>query len=223
MVFKHESVLREELVEMTFGPDNGIYVDCTLGGAGHFSRLLEKLGPEGKLVGFDQDEKAIINAENNFGSNTKIELINKNFIEIKETLVELKLFPVNGIMFDLGVSSPQLDEAERGFSYMQDAPLDMRMNSKADLNAKYIVNYWSEEKIASTIKEYGEEKWAVRIAKFIVEYRERKQLETTGDLVAVIKAAVPAGARRDGPHPAKRTFQALRIAVNDELGVLKNA
>lgn len=221
MEFHHITVLLNETVESVLTDSKGIYVDCTLGGAGHSSLLFSKLAPEGKLVVFDQDPKAIQNAKEKFGSDPRIKLVNKNFEHLEASLQEMKLLPVEGILFDLGVSSPQLDEAERGFSYMQDAELDMRMDPQNSLTAKVIVNEWNMEQIAQIIWKYGEEKWSKRIAEFIVKARGEHPIETTGELVDVIKRAIPAAARREGPHPAKRTFQALRIAVNDELGVLE--
>ncbi|AFM42646.1 S-adenosyl-methyltransferase MraW [Desulfosporosinus acidiphilus SJ4] len=220
MDFQHVTVLLNETVDGVVTDPSGIYVDCTLGGAGHSQRILESLNPRGRLICFDQDEHAIRHAQELFSGDERVLLVKKNFENLEKTLEELGLQPVQGIMFDLGVSSPQLDEAERGFSYMQDAPLDMRMDAQNSMTAKEIVNTWREEELAQIIWNYGEERWAKRIAQFIVQKRQERPLETTGDLVSVIKAAVPAAARRDGPHPAKRTFQALRIAVNDELGVL---
>lgn len=220
MDFHHVTVLLAETVDAVITDPAGRYVDCTLGGAGHSRRILEKLSGAGKLICFDQDEQAIRHAREIFREDERVTLVNRNFELLEATLREENLLPVNGIIFDLGVSSPQLDEAERGFSYMQDAPLDMRMDSGRALNAREIVNSWAEEDLARLIWNYGEEKWAKRIAGFIVQARQVHSLETTGDLVQVIKAAVPAAVRRNGPHPAKRTFQAIRIAVNDELGVL---
>ena len=218
--FHHVTVLLEETVDLVVTNPSGRYVDCTLGGAGHSRKALDKLGESGRLIGFDQDALAIRHAAEIFGEDERVTLVNRNFEALEETLRELDLLPVNGILFDLGVSSPQLDEAERGFSYMQDAPLDMRMDPSNPLSAQELVNSWSEEKLAQVIWNYGEERWAKRIAQFIVRIRNVRPLETTGDLVEAIKAAVPAAVRRGGPHPAKRTFQAIRIAVNDELGVL---
>jgi len=218
--FHHVTVLLEETVDSVATNPAGKYVDCTLGGAGHSQRILSKLGASGKLICFDQDAQAIRHAEEVFGQDERVTLINRNFENLEVTLRELDLLPVNGIIFDLGVSSPQLDEAERGFSYMQDAPLDMRMDPTGVLNAREIVNSWTEEELAQLIWDYGEEKWSKRIAQFVVQTRQEHPLETTGDLVQAIKAAVPAAVRRSGPHPAKRTFQAIRIVVNDELGVL---
>ncbi|GAB6152440.1 16S rRNA (cytosine(1402)-N(4))-methyltransferase RsmH [Desulfosporosinus burensis] len=220
MEFHHVTVLLNETVNAVVSNPSGRYVDCTLGGAGHSQRILSKLGASGKLICFDQDRQAIQHAEEILGQDERVTLINRNFEALEVSLQELDLLPVDGIIFDLGVSSPQLDEAERGFSYMQDAPLDMRMDPSGVLNAREIVNTWSEEALAQLIWNYGEEKWSKRIAQFIVQSRHERLLETTGDLVQAIKAAVPAAVRRSGPHPAKRTFQAIRIAVNDELGVL---
>ncbi|MDQ7096170.1 16S rRNA (cytosine(1402)-N(4))-methyltransferase RsmH [Desulfosporosinus sp. PR] len=220
MDFHHVTVLLKETVDGVVTDPSGTYVDCTLGGAGHSRRVLGKLDSKGKLICFDQDEHAIRHAREIFGEDERVILVQRNFESLERTLAEKNLLPVKGILFDLGVSSPQLDEAERGFSYMQDAPLDMRMDSGNPRTARDLVNTWREEELAEVIRNYGEEKWAKRIAQFIVRKRQERPLETTGDLVEAIKAAVPAAARRDGPHPAKRTFQALRIAVNDELGVL---
>ena len=220
MDFHHVSVLLNETVDAVVTDPTGKYVDCTLGGAGHSKRVLTKLNATGKLICFDQDALAIGHAKEIFGEDERVTLVNRNFESLEETLKELELLPVHGILFDLGVSSPQLDEAERGFSYMQDAPLDMRMDPSSALTAQEIVNTWTEENLAQLIWDYGEEKWSKRIAQFIVQKRNEGPLQTTGDLVQAIKAAVPAAVRRSGPHPAKRTFQAIRIAVNDELRVL---
>lgn len=220
MDFHHVTVLLEETVDAVVTNPSGKYVDCTLGGAGHSTRVLTKLDATGKLICFDQDALAICHAKEIFGEDERVTLVNRNFESLEETLKALDLLSVNGILFDLGVSSPQLDEAERGFSYMQDAPLDMRMDPSSSLTAREIVNTWTEEELAQLIWKYGEEKWSKRIAQFIVQARNERLLETTGDLVQAIKAAVPAAVRRSGPHPAKRTFQAIRIAVNDELGAL---
>lgn len=221
MEFHHVTVLLNETVDGVFTDPSGTYVDCTLGGAGHSGLLLSKLTSAGRLVGMDQDPKAIENARQKFEGDSRVLLVNKNFEHLEAALESLNLLPVQGILFDLGVSSPQLDEAERGFSYMQDAELDMRMNPLNPQTAKTLVNEWSAERLAEVIWKYGEEKWSKRIAEFIVKARAERPLETTSELVDVIKKAIPAAARREGPHPAKRTFQALRIAVNDELGVLE--
>lgn len=221
MEFHHVTVLLNETVDGVFTNPSGTYVDCTLGGAGHSALLLSKLDSTGKLVGMDQDPKAIENARRKFEGDSRVLLVNKNFEHLEVALESLNILPVQGFIFDLGVSSPQLDEAERGFSYMQDAELDMRMNPQDPQTAKTLVNEWSAERLAEVIWKYGEEKWSKRIAEFIVKAREERLIETTGELVDIIKRAIPAAARREGPHPAKRTFQALRIAVNDELGVLE--
>jgi 16S rRNA (cytosine1402-N4)-methyltransferase len=218
--FEHVTVLLKETVKLLLTDPNGVYVDCTLGGAGHSRLLLSHLTDQGRLIGLDQDDRAINHAREIFSGDGRATIIKGNFRFLEKTLSGLGLLPVQGIMFDLGVSSPQLDEAERGFSYMQDALLDMRMDTAGGLTAYDIVNTWSEKELAKVIRQYGEEKWAHRIAKFIVRERTVKPLERTGQLVEVIKAAIPASARREGPHPAKRTFQALRIAVNDELNIL---
>jgi len=223
VVFKHESVLLKETVDLVFTVPEGTYVDCTLGGAGHSELLLKKIGAKGKLIGFDQDEKAVENAQEKFAGESRVHIFRNNFSQLEETLEENGFLPVNGIMFDLGVSSPQLDEAERGFSYMQDAPLDMRMDRRVGVTAQDLVNNWREEDLTAILRDYAEERWASRIVKFIVDARMQEPIRTTGQLVDIIKRAVPAGARREGPHPAKRTFQALRIAVNRELEVLEGA
>jgi 16S rRNA (cytosine1402-N4)-methyltransferase len=220
--FHHVSVLLKESVENLAIKPGGVYVDCTLGGAGHSRAIIDKMGPDGTLVAIDQDPAAIENARTIFTSlSGKTHVVHDNFINLKAILHMLNIAKVDGILFDLGVSSHQLDVAERGFSYMQDAPLDMRMNSLAPLSAREIVNNWDERDLAEIIREYGEERWAKRIAQFVVKERSEGPIETTGQLVEIIKKAIPAGARREGPHPAKRTFQAIRIAVNNELGVLK--
>lgn len=220
MKFEHVTVLLKETVELLLTDPNGVYVDCTLGGAGHSRLLLSHLTNQGRLIGLDQDDRAINHAREIFAGDGRATIIKENFRFLEKTLSGLGLLPVQGIMFDLGVSSPQLDEVERGFSYKQDALLDMRMDAAAGLTAYDIVNTWDEKELGKVIRQYGEERWARRIAKFIVRERTVKPLERTGQLVEVIKAAIPASARREGPHPAKRTFQALRIAVNDELNVL---
>ncbi|MHB1652115.1 MAG: 16S rRNA (cytosine(1402)-N(4))-methyltransferase RsmH [Desulfitobacteriaceae bacterium] len=223
MEFKHTSVLLQEAVDCCLTHPEGVYVDCTLGGAGHSKLLLSRLGEKGKIIGLDQDSLAIEHAREVFVGDNRVTLVKSNFTGLEATLEELRVLPVQGILFDLGVSSPQLDQAERGFSYMQNAPLDMRMDSSGRLTAAEVVNQWREDELSTVIWRYGEEKWAKRIAGFIVQARAARPLETTGELVDVIKAAIPASARREGPHPAKRTFQALRITVNDELGALSKA
>ena len=221
MEFVHKSVLLEESVSWLVTGPQGIYVDCTLGGAGHSSRIAQKLAPEGLLIGIDQDEDAIAAATEKLkGAPCQVRIVHNNFRNLGDILDQLGLAAVDGIFFDLGVSSYQLDTPERGFSYMHDGPLDMRMDQERSLTAAKVVNTYSEEALAELIYKYGEERWSRRIAQFIVAARKEKPLATTFDLVHVIKAAIPKGARQDGPHPAKRTFQAIRIEVNDELKIL---
>ncbi|MDB5083426.1 MAG: mraW [Bacilli bacterium] len=222
--FHHVSVLADEAVECLAVKPGGTYVDCTLGGAGHSSRILAQSQPNGRLLAIDQDPLAIAGAQKLLEQyEGRFELVRSNFEQLREVLQERNITHVDGILFDLGVSSPQLDTPERGFSYQHNSRLDMRMDPNADLSAYDVVNEWSEAELARIFWEYGEEKWSKRIAQFIVQARNRKRIETTFDLVEIIKAAIPAGARRAGPHPAKRTFQAIRIAVNDELGVFERA
>lgn len=222
MEFHHVSVMLEECIKGLQIKPGGIYIDCTLGGAGHSSEIVKALGPSGLLIGIDQDKNALAAAEKKLADYSgNIKLVHSNFRHIKEIAQELDVVKkVDGILFDLGVSSHQLDEGERGFSYRYDAPLDMRMNIEDDLTAKDLVNQLSQEELNNIIWEFGEERWAKRIAEFIVTERKKKAIETTGELVEIIKKAIPAGARKEGPHPAKRTFQALRIAVNSELDIL---
>lgn len=223
MEFHHVSVLRNETIEHMLGDPDGIYVDCTLGGGGHAAALASRLSDQATLIGLDQDADAIAAATERL-SHTPCRhmLIQRNFSHVGDVLDSLGITAVDGIMFDLGVSSYQLDTPERGFSYMQDGPLDMRMDRSQKKSAYDIVNTYSLEELYRVIKEYGEERWAKRIASFIVSARADKPIERTSELVRIIKQAIPAGARRDGPHPAKRTFQAIRIEVNDELGILKD-
>ena len=194
-----------------------------MGGGGHSSKILEQLNDSGHLYSFDQDQIAIDNAKELFSNRTNITLIHSNFSEIAYQLEQLGVNQVDGILYDLGVSSPQLDVGERGFSYQQDAQLDMRMDNTKKITAHQLVNSLNEEELSKIFWEYGEERWAKRIAQFIVEERKEKTIDSTGDLVRVIKKAIPKGARKDGPHPAKRVFQAIRIYVNDELGVLQKS
>ncbi|MCR6515413.1 16S rRNA (cytosine(1402)-N(4))-methyltransferase RsmH, partial [Clostridium sp. LY3-2] len=220
MEFKHVSVLLNECLEGLNIKEDGIYVDCTLGGAGHSSEIIKRLDKSGLLIGIDQDTDALNAAGLRLKDYDNKKLVHSNFYNIKNILDELDIEGVDGILMDLGVSSYQLDTGERGFSYMQDAPLDMRMNRENALSAYDVVNTYSEEEIYRIIKDYGEEKFAKRIANFIITRREEKPIETTLELVEVIKNAIPAKARREGPHPAKRTFQAIRIEVNSELTIL---
>ncbi|MGG4131041.1 16S rRNA (cytosine(1402)-N(4))-methyltransferase RsmH [Paenibacillus illinoisensis] len=229
-MFHHITVLKEEATEGLNIKQDGIYVDCTLGGGGHSSVIASKLGPGGRLIALDQDDWALDNAREKLASYAdRITLVKTNFRDLEQVLKELDVpmkdgVPqVDGILYDLGVSSPQFDEGERGFSYNHDAPLDMRMDQDAFLTAKEIVNEWPEEEIARILYRYGEEKFSRRIARVIVEKRSQAVIETTGELVELIKEGIPAAARRTGGHPAKRSFQALRIAVNDELGAFEEA
>ena len=224
MEFHHVSVLLEESVSALVTNPEGIYVDCTLGGSGHAAKIVSQLGPLGRFIGIDQDPAAIETGKARLANaNCRVDIVQSNFENIGRVLDDLEIDKVDGILFDLGVSSHQLDIAERGFSYMQDAPLDMRMNPNASFSAYDVVNHYSEEQLSQIIMDYGEDRWAKRIAKFIVAGRSERPIETTGELVSMIKKAIPAAARRDGPHPAKRTFQAIRIEVNNELGILKDA
>ena len=221
MEFSHVSVLLTQCVDWLVTDPDGIYVDCTLGGAGHSAEIVTRLSAKGRLVGIDQDTDALAAAANRLkGAACRVDIVRSNFKDIKKVLQDLEIEGVTGILFDLGVSSYQLDTPERGFSYMHEGPLDMRMNQDAPLTADSIVNTYSEAELSGLIWRYGEERWAKRIAQFIVAERQKKPLHTTGELVEVIKKAIPKGARKDGPHPAKRTFQALRIEVNDELNIL---
>ncbi|MGG4453393.1 16S rRNA (cytosine(1402)-N(4))-methyltransferase RsmH [Brevibacillus porteri] len=222
--FHHVTVLMDEAVAGLNIRPGGIYVDCTLGGAGHSSLIASKLTEGGRLIAIDQDDWALDNARERLASYMdRVTLVKSNFRHIKDIVRDLGLAGVDGILFDLGVSSPQLDEGERGFSYNADAPLDMRMDQQAPLSAYDIINEWDEEEIAKIIWLYGEEKFSRRIARQIVQQRKKQPIQTTGELVELIKEGIPAAARRTGPHPAKRTFQAIRIAVNDELDAFKEA
>lgn len=224
--FEHYSVLLEESIDgLAIKPD-GIYVDCTLGGAGHSRKILEKLNAEGHLYAFDQDRVAIENAERELKTyleNGQVTLIKSNFRHIKEELESRNVFGVDGILYDLGVSSPQLDEAERGFSYRFDAKLDMRMDQDQELTAYIVINEWSYEQLVKIFYRYGEEKFSKQIARRIEKLRAEKPIETTGELVDIIRDSIPAAARRKGGHPGKRIFQALRIAVNDELDAISDS
>lgn len=222
MEFKHTSILLHESVDFLITDKNGIYVDCTMGGAGHSSAFAAQLEAGGMLIGIDQDDDAIAAGSerllNKFACKTVV--AKSNFESFAQVLDSMGIEQIDGIFFDLGVSSYQLDTPERGFSYMHDGPLDMRMNKEAKLDAEYIVNHYKEEELADIIHRYGEERWSKRIAQFIVNERKQQPITTTFQLVDIIKKAIPKGARLDGPHPAKRTFQAIRIEVNNELGIL---
>ena len=217
----HESVLLKESIDYLNLNSKSIVVDCTLGYAGHSSNILKKI-KEGFLYAFDQDKEAIIKADERLKKiNTNYEIINKNFVNLKEE-INKRTDKVDGILFDLGVSSPQLDEDYRGFSFHKDAPLDMRMNKDQKLSAYEVVNNYSKEDLTKILKTYGEEKYANAIAEGIARSREKKKIETTLELVEIIKANVPEKYKRD-KHPARKTFQAIRIEVNDELNVFKKA
>ncbi len=220
MEFSHVSVLLNESIDELNIKEDGIYVDGTLGGGGHSLEIVKRL-TTGRLIGIDQDKNAIAAAKKRLEDHLdKVTFVRDNFSNIANILEELEIDGIDGMIMDLGVSSHQLDEAERGFSYMHDAPLDMRMDDRKAFSAYNVVNEYSAEELTDIIYKYGEDKWAKRIAEFIVKEREEKPIETTYELVSVIKKAVPKGARKDGPHPAKRTFQAIRIEVNGELAIL---
>ena len=216
--FHHISVLLDECIEgLNIKPD-GIYVDGTLGGAGHSSQIAKSL-TTGRLIGIDRDPVALKAAGERLAPYAdRVTLVHSNFCEIAQVLSDLNIDGVDGILLDLGVSSPQLDDSSRGFSYMADAPLDMRMNSEDKLSAYDVVNAWSYEELKRILFDYGEERYAPKIASAICKKREEKPIETTLELVDVIRSAMPAQALREKQHPAKRSFQAIRIAVNDELG-----
>lgn len=224
--FEHVTVLLNEAVDNLNIKADGIYVDCTLGGGGHSRKILEQLGPNGHLYAFDQDQTALdYNQENlrDWLVAKKLTLIKSNFQQLKQKLAEHGVSHVDGVLYDLGVSSPQFDVAERGFSYRQDAILDMRMDQSQTLTARKIVNEWSYGELVRIFTRYGEEKFAKSIARQIERKRQEEEIQTTGQLVELIKAGIPAKARRKGGHPAKKVFQALRIAVNNELGVLEDS
>ena len=219
--FYHVSVLLEECLDgLNIKPD-GIYVDGTLGGAGHSSRIAARL-TTGRLIGIDRDPVALKAAGERLKPwQDRVTLVHANFCEVRQVLDDLGIEGVDGILLDLGVSSPQLDEAERGFSYMADAPLDMRMDGGAALSAHQVVNTWSQDELKRILYEYGEERYAPQIAAAICRRRAEKPIETTLELTDIIRSAMPAAALREKQHPAKRSFQAIRIAVNDELGAVE--
>ncbi|TDQ42318.1 16S rRNA (cytosine(1402)-N(4))-methyltransferase RsmH [Aureibacillus halotolerans] len=222
-MFQHTTVLLNESIEALHIQPDGTYVDCTFGGGGHTRLLLEVLNDNGRVIAFDQDLTALEAAKETFASHKNLHLIHSNFREFKHQIENLGIEGVQGVLFDLGVSSPQLDEAERGFSYHQDAPLDMRMDQTQMLTAYQVVNEWPYEDLVRIFFRYGEEKFSKQIARTIEAGREKKEIKTTGELVEIIKDAIPAPARRKGGHPAKRVFQAIRIAVNDELKAFEDA
>lgn len=223
MDFHHIPVLFEECLDGLCIDSSGIYVDGTLGGAGHSSAIAARL-TDGRLIGIDRDENAIAAASERLKPFAeRVTIVKNNFSNIKQVLTSLQIDKIDGALLDLGVSSHQLDVPERGFSYMHDAPLDMRMDRDAAKSAYDVVNGYSEEELARIIRTYGEENWAKRIAAFIAKRRAMTPVRTTGELVSIIKDAIPVGARQEGGHPAKRTFQAIRIEVNGELEILKDA
>ncbi len=216
--FHHVSVLLEECLDALAIKSDGIYVDGTLGGAGHSSQIVQRL-TTGRLIGIDRDEIALEAASKRLQPwADRVTLVHSNFCEIASVLQKLNISGVDGILLDLGVSSPQLDDGERGFSYMADAPLDMRMNRRDALSAYDVVNTWPQEELKRILFDYGEERYAPKIAAAICRRREEKPIETTLELVDIIRSAMPSAALREKQHPAKRSFQAIRIAVNDELG-----
>lgn len=220
MEFNHISVLLEESVNALDIKPDGIYVDCTAGGGGHSAEVLNKLSEKGRMILFDRDPDAIETVTNRFKDDNRVTIIHSNFSEIKKVLAELGLNGVDGIIADLGVSSHQLDTAERGFSFHYDAPLDMRM-SQQGTTAEEIVNSYSQKELFNVISKYGEEKFASSVANAIVKARDKKRIETTLELAEIVSNAIPAKFRRNG-HPARKTFQAIRIEVNAELTVLEN-
>ena len=223
MTFQHTPVLLNEcIVGLAIHPD-GTYLDGTLGGGGHSSEILKSLGEKGRLLGIDRDQAALDACAERI-HDARFAPIRGNFHDAKALLAERGVFRLDGALLDLGVSSPQLDDGERGFSYHEDAPLDMRMDRSQALTARLIVNEWPEDEIARILRDFGEENWSRHIARVLCDRRTKKSVETTGDLVKIIDAAIPKKFRiKDGSHPARRTFQALRIAVNDELEPLDAA
>lgn len=225
--FRHRPVLPDEVLRLLDPHKGEVYVDCTLGEAGHAAEIGGHLGPQGTIIGLDRDPEALTFASAKLqslfaGEGPRLHLIRANFTALSDVLTRLGIAAAHRILFDLGVSSRHLDDASRGFTYNEpDAPLDMRMDPGQQLTAETILNEYSEQSLTDLIRRYGEDRWASRIAAFIVQARDRAPLRTTGQLVKVIEAAIPAAARRTGPHPARRTFQALRIAVNDELDPLE--
>ena len=224
MDFQHKSVLLRECIESLCIKPDGIYVDGTLGGGGHSREICRRLSDKGRLVGIDQDGDAIEAAAQRLQEFAGIvTIVRSNFCDMRARLEELGITSIDGVILDLGVSSYQLDEADRGFSYRADAPLDMRMDRRQQLSAKDVVNLYSETELTRIIRDYGEDKFAKNIAGHIVRARADHTIETTGELIQIIKAAIPAKLRESGGHPAKRTFQAIRIEVNGELDVLRNS
>ena len=223
MEFVHKSIMLEEVIESLAIKPNGIYVDGTLGGAGHSSEIVKRLGEDGRLIGIDQDGEAIEAATKRLKPyKDKVTIVRSNYAQMKEVLRDLGIHKVDGILLDLGVSSYQLDNAERGFTYREDVPLDMRMDQRQTKTAKDIVNDYSEMELYHIIRNYGEDKFAKNNAKHIVPARQKQEITTTGELNEIIKAAIPKKVRATGGHPSKRTYQAIRIELNHELDVLRD-
>ena len=222
--FKHIPIMLEQVIEgLDIKPD-GIYVDGTLGGGGHSYEIAKRLVNGGRLIGIDQDEAAIKAAGVRLSEfDDRVTIVRSNYAQMVSVLRSLDIDRVDGILLDLGVSSHQLDNAERGFSYMEDAPLDMRMDRRQEKTARDIVNYYSHAELTRIIRDYGEDKFAAKIAAKIIAFRENKPIETTGELAEIIKSAIPMKYRLTGGHPAKRTFQAIRIELNRELGILEES
>ena len=224
MEFKHKPIMLEETIASLAIKPDGIYVDGTLGGAGHSSEIVRRLTQGGRLIGIDQDGDAIEAASRKLEPyKDQVTIVRSNYAQMKQRLEELSIYGVDGILLDLGVSSYQLDNSDRGFTYREDVPLDMRMDQRQTRTARDIVNRYSEMELYRIIRDYGEEKFAKNIAKHIVRFREDQEIETTGQLTEIIKAAIPRKVRISGGHPAKKTFQAIRIELNQELDVLKDS
>lgn len=226
MEFNHKSVLLEETINSLNIKPDGIYVDGTLGGAGHAAKVIERLSGNGRFIGIDQDEDALCAAKDKlsrYNDKVRIDIVKSNYKDMINVLKSLNIEKVDGILLDIGVSSYQIDTVERGFTYKDDGPLDMRMDKSSSFSAKNVVNEYSEMDLFRIIRDYGEDKFAKNIAKHIVQKRAEKPFETTGELIEAIKAAIPAKIRANGGHPAKKTFQAIRIEVNKELEVLENS
>lgn len=222
--FEHTSVLLNETIDSLRVKPDGVYVDGTVGGGGHALEVCRRLSADGRLIGIDQDGEAIKAAQDRLKEfKDRVTILRSNYCAIKETLAGIGIGKVDGILLDLGVSSHQLDDSDRGFTYREDAPLDMRMDTRQPLTARDIVNTYGEEELYRILRDYGEERFAGRIAGRIVEERRKEPIRTTGELVRIIKEAIPAKARATGGHPAKRSFQAIRIEVNNELGVLRDS
>lgn len=222
MEYGHTPVLGKEAIEFLRPQPGATIIDATCGGGGHAELILRAIGPKGRLIGIDKDEDRLVSTGERLARYKKqLALVKADYKSIRLTLRKLNIERAHGVLFDLGVSSPQFDEPKRGFSYRFDAPLDMRMDLQQELNARTVINSYSKQDLTRIVRQYGEERWASRIAEFILKQRRIRPIETTFDLVEVIKAAIPASARRKGPHPARKTFQAIRIEVNDEIESLK--